>query len=245
MATNQKLPMNERTLNEVLADLKLRALDDPQGRPGVKMIVTWPRQREVFRGRPAEVWAWLRGCPTCELRGYSDDDCECGGAGVRSYFQQVDSVERARRGMKTHRFPDSDVVCTIYEAGEVHDSELVILHDNTGIISRGSRDWTLDLIAENDELWPAGLEALLHGARWHDVYDTLARQRSELDRIEGELRELRGTVDQSTERGRIVAHHISAVLQDHLALSILGVGAARRVAERLATNETRNQTETA
>lgn len=83
-----------RTLNETLSDLGYIAEPDPQHRDGVKMILAMPGRVEVFRGRAGEVWEWLRRCPTCALRGFTEDDCECGGTGVRPYFQPAEQAQR-------------------------------------------------------------------------------------------------------------------------------------------------------
>lgn len=75
----------DETLNETLADLGYRAMRDPANQPGVKMILA-KGDVEVFRGRADEVWAWLRQCPGCEFRGYTEESCTCGGTGERAYF---------------------------------------------------------------------------------------------------------------------------------------------------------------
>ncbi len=69
---------------------------------------------------------------------------------------------------------------------------------------------------------------------WKNVTDTLARHRSELERIKTEAVELLDALDDDREtdaKARIIHENIDEVIRD-LELTLIGVGASRRMAER-------------
>lgn len=76
------------------------------------------------------------------------------------------------------------------------------------------------------------------GTDWSEVAAQLAAHRSELERIHTELRAIAESVaDDDDPRARVVLHHVTAVIEDHLELAMMGAGAASRIASSRAAAE--------